>query len=33
MMMAIATGEMGKEQLAAWLETVVVGTPPDIVEE
>lgn len=33
MMMAIATGEMDKEQLAAWLETVVVGTPPDIVEE
>jgi death on curing protein len=32
-MMAIATGEMSKEQLANWLETVMVGTPPDIAEE
>src|SRR5260370_40309457 len=29
-MMAIATGEMSKEQLANWVETVVVGTPPGI---
>jgi hypothetical protein len=32
-MMAIATGEMSKEQLANWLETVVMGTPPNIAEE
>jgi len=31
--MAVATGEMRKEQLAAWLETVVSGTAPDMITE
>jgi death on curing protein len=29
-MMAVATGQMSKEQLALWLQTAVNGTPPDI---
>ncbi len=32
-MMAVATGQMSKEQLAVWLQTAVSGTPPDITEE
>jgi len=32
-MMAIATGQMSKEQLAVWLQTAVSGTPPDITAE
>ncbi len=30
-MMAVASGQMGKEQLADWLQTAVNGTPPDIM--
>ncbi len=32
-MMAVASGQMSKEQLAAWLQTVVSGTPPDVKHE
>jgi prophage maintenance system killer protein len=32
-MMSLATGNMGKEQLADWLRTVVNGTPPDLYEK
>lgn len=32
-MMAVATGQMSKEQLAVWLQTAVSGTPPDITAE
>src|SRR6266705_856123 len=32
-MMAVATGQMSKEQMAVWLQTAVSGTPPDITEE
>jgi death-on-curing protein len=29
-MMAVASGQMSKEQLAAWVQTVVRGSPPDV---
>lgn len=29
-MIAVATGRMDKDQLAAWLQTVTQGTPPEI---
>ncbi len=32
-MMAVASGNMTKEELAHWLQTVVNGTPPDISVE
>jgi death on curing protein len=32
-MMAVATGQMSKEQLAVWLQTAVSGIPPDITAE
>ena len=32
-MMAVATGNMSKEQLADWLRTVVNGTTPDLYEK
>ena len=31
--MAVAMGQMSKEQLADWLEAVVRGTPPDLMIE
>lgn len=31
-MMAVATGEMSKERLADWLQTVVNGVPPELEE-
>ncbi len=31
--MAVATGNMSKEQLADWLRTAVNGTPPDVFLE
>jgi death-on-curing protein len=30
---AVATGQVSKEQIAAWLETVASGTAPDITTE
>ena len=30
-MMGVATGRMNKEQLATWVQTAVVGTPPEIL--
>ncbi len=32
-MMAIAAGQMSKEQLAAWVRMAVRGTPPDLMTE
>jgi death on curing protein len=32
-MMAVATGNMSKEQLADWLRTAVNGTTPDLYEK
>jgi death on curing protein len=32
-MMAVASGNMTKEELADWLQTAVQGTPPDISVE
>jgi death-on-curing protein len=32
-MMAVATGNLSKEELADWLRTAVNGTPPDIYGE
>jgi len=32
-MMAVASGQMNKEQLAGWLQIAVIGTPPDITTE
>jgi death-on-curing protein len=32
-MMAVASGNMSKEQLADWLQTAVNGTPPDMSGE
>ncbi len=32
-MMAVASGQMNKEQLATWLQTAVSGTPPDVKTE
>lgn len=32
-MMAVANGNMSKEQLADWLRTAVNGTPPDLYEK
>ena len=32
-LMAIATGNMSKEQLAGWLQMAVNGTPPDMLGE
>ncbi len=32
-MMAVASGQMSKEQLAEWLSIVVRGSPPDVVIE
>ncbi len=32
-MMAVATGNMSKDQLADWLRTAVNGTPPDVFLE
>ena len=32
-MMAVASGQMSKEQLAAWLQTAVSGIPPDMTTE
>ncbi len=32
-MMAVASGQMSKEQLTAWLQTAVSGTPPDMTTE
>lgn len=32
-MMAVATGQMSKEQLATWLQTAVSGTPSDMTVE
>lgn len=32
-MMAVSTGQMSKEQLTDWLQTVVKGTPPDLTME
>src|SRR6266849_8514496 len=32
-MMAVATGQMSKEQLATWLQAAVSGTPSDMTEE
>jgi death on curing protein len=32
-MMAVATGQLSKEQLADWLKTVVRGAPPDVTTE
>lgn len=32
-MMAVATGQMNKEELADWLQAVVHGTPPAITTE
>jgi prophage maintenance system killer protein len=29
-MMSVAKGQMSKEQLAAWLQTVVRGVPPEV---
>jgi death-on-curing protein len=31
-MMAVASGNMTKEELADWLQTAVQGTPPDVEE-
>jgi prophage maintenance system killer protein len=32
-MMAVASGQMSKEQLADWLQTAVNDIPPDIISE
>ena len=32
-MMAVASGQMSKEELAAWVQTVVRGAPPDVTTE
>ncbi len=32
-MMAVASGQMSKEQLAAWPQTAVSGTPPEMTTE
>jgi len=32
-MMAVASGQMSKEQLATWLQTAMSGTPPDMTAE
>ena len=32
-MIAVASGQMSKEELAAWVETVVRGSPPDVTTE
>src|SRR2546421_12660278 len=32
-MMAVASGQMSKEELAAWVQTVVRGVPPDVTTE
>ena len=32
-MMAVATGQINKEELVDWLQTVVRGTPPEITME
>lgn len=32
-MMAVASGQMSKEALAAWVQTVVKGVPPDVTTE
>ena len=32
-MMAVASGQIGKEELAAWAQTVVRGAPPDVTTE
>jgi death on curing protein len=29
-MMAVASGQMSKEELAAWVQTAVRGAPPDV---
>jgi death on curing protein len=33
MMMAVATGNISKEQLADWLQTAVIGIPPEMYGE
>ena len=32
-MMAVASGQMGKEELAVWAQTVVRGAPPDVTTD
>ena len=32
-MMAVAAGQMSKEQLAAWVQMAVRDTPPDLMTE
>ena len=32
-MMAVASGQMSKEELAVWVQTVVRGVPPDVTTE
>jgi death-on-curing protein len=32
-MMAVASGQMSKEELAVWVQTVVRGAPPDVTTE
>ena len=32
-MMAVASGQMSKEQLAEWLSVIVHGSPPDVMVE
>jgi len=32
-MMAVASGQMSKEELAAWVQTVVRGAPPEVTTE
>jgi death-on-curing protein len=32
-MMAVASGQMSKEELAVWVQTIVRGAPPDVTTE
>jgi len=32
-MMAVASGQMSKEELAVWVQTVVIGAPSDVTTE